>query len=334
MQAAAIGSGIVLLVILLADMLQTTLGDGGGWLTERIGSRLWRVVLRITSRMRDRHRFLSWAGTTVVLSILGTWIILLWGGWSLIFTASISSLSLWDTGVPAGVLNTIYFAGSSVFTLGLGDYVSSEPIWQILTVAAAFSGLFVATLAITYLTPAMQEATRKHALAIHISSLGRSSVDMLRRMSNGSDWSSLEHHLMGLTGEIARLDQGYLAYPVIHYVHARKRVGSAAVALASLDDALTILECGMPEEESINPSVVLPVRDAVSTLLGTLDAAFIPPAEHDPPLPSLEPLRDAGFPVLTQAEFADNAARLADRRRLLLGFVENEGRTWMAGDER
>lgn len=82
---------------------------------------------------------------------LGTWLLLLWAGWTLVFSASPEAVLQDPEGVPADGWARAYFAGFSVFTLGVGDYVPNGPVWQLLTVVAVVSGLALTTMAITYL---------------------------------------------------------------------------------------------------------------------------------------------------------------------------------------
>lgn len=329
METATLLIGLGLLALLVVDVVKTTLGEGGGPLTKRASAGLWRVALHVTNRPRGRsHRLLAWAGLGVVHFIIGTWVLLLWAGWSLVFVGANPPVVLLQNGQPAGFLETIYFAGSSVFTLGFGDYAFQVESWQLLSTVAGFSGLFIVTLAITYLTPVVQAATQRRQLAAYLTTLGRSPSEMLEHTWNGSDWSSLEPHLVSVTSQITYLDQRHLAYPVLHFFHSPSRISSTASSIAALDEALTILEYGVQDSARIDQGIYHPVRTAISTLLATLQEAYIPPADHVPPLSSLHTLREAGLPVLDDTEFEMRASGIADRRRLLLGFVENDGWSW------
>ena len=51
---------------------------------------------------------------------------------------------------------------------------------------------------------------------------------------------------------LAGLGESHLTYPVLHYFHSTKRSASAAAGVASLDEALTILECGLQKGCSLD----------------------------------------------------------------------------------
>lgn len=329
MRTAVLLIGILILILLVVDVIVTTLGQGGGPITRRQSSRLWRMALSMMQGSAGfSHQFLGWAGLFVVLSIIGAWVLLLWGGWTLVFAGALPDVMLLQDDRPADFWETMYFAGSAVFTLGFGDYAFEHRVWQLVSVAAGYSGLFVVTLAITYLTPVMQAVTQKRHLSAYITAIGSSPAEILKNTWNGKDWSALESHLVTLTSQLSVLQQRYLAYPVLHFFHSRNRASSAATSIAALDDALTILEHGVQSGARINPGIYHPARSSVSALLDTLKEAFIPPADREPPLPSIVPLRQVDLPVIEDEEFRKRASGIGARRRLLLGFVTNDGWKW------
>lgn len=57
-------------------------------------------------------------------------------------------------------------------------------------------------------------------------------------------------------------------------------------------------------------------------------AASIPPMAKAPPAPDLAPLRRAGIPTVSDAEFAAIVAAQDDRRRHLWAVVADAGWTW------
>ncbi|NES72806.1 MAG: hypothetical protein F6K24_50225 [Okeania sp. SIO2D1] len=59
-----------------------------------------------------------------------------------------------------------------------------------------------------------------------------------------------------------------------------------------------------------------------------LSSAYIEPASQIPEFPSLEILRAEGIPVVSEQDFAVEMQNLAQRRRLLLGLIHNDGWAW------
>src|SRR5581483_3828156 len=135
-------------------------------------------------------------------------------------------------------------------------------------------------------------------------------------------------HLVSLTGMLALLGESHLTYPVLPFFSSTKCSAAVAPGVAALDEALTILECGLQQGCSLDLPSLGAARMAITEFLETLKPALIRPAAEVPPSPSLRGLRDSGVPVVDDALFDSALAGLAARRRLLLALVLNEGWTW------
>ena len=316
-------AGLLLLTFVYADMMWTTMGGGSGPLTHRMTSVIWKMLLRLPSR-----GFLRWGGVIVTVAAVGSWILLLWGGWSIVFSAGEGAVVNATTGQPAGVWERIYFVGFTIFTLGVGDFRPAGALWQVMTPVATLSGLFLVTFAITYLVPVVQAATAKRQLSVLIAGLGLSAQDVVLGTWDGKDCSALGTHLQGFTPNLALLEQRHLTYPILHYFHSDTAIQAIALRVAALDEALTILACGMPEHHGLEASTFRLARQTITEMLETLESAFIDPAETLPPPPSLDLLRAHGLPLVSDATFQEGVSALSARRRLLCAFVEHDGWSW------
>ena len=319
--------GAALLLLALADLLWTTMGEGGGPVTKRVTSLLWGLALRVYRRW-PHHQLLSIAGLAAFLSAVLLWIVLLWAGWLLVFNSSTDAVINAQTRVPADVWERVYFTGFTIFTLGTGDYQPNGRPWQVLTALASFNGLFLVTFSITYLVPVVQAATHKRYLAVYVSSLGQSAQAILIHCWNGQDFTPLVQHLTAITPDVAQLEQRHLAYPVLHYFHAKQRPEGAALSLSALDEALTILEHGIEPDAKLEEGAFRPIRQVITEFLETLSSIYIDPEDEAPPPPSLDPLRERGLPVVSDETFEARVAQLDKRRRLLKALVRNDGWSW------
>ncbi|HSU67992.1 MAG TPA: ion channel, partial [Tepidisphaeraceae bacterium] len=224
----------------------------------------------------------------------------------------------------------IYFTGSTLFTLGLGDFKPKGHVWQMATAIAAGSGFLLFGLALAYLVPVISAATQKRQLAVYVTSLGRSPEDIILRAWNGQDTTALAPHLQSLTGMLALLGENHLTYPVLHYFHGTHRIRSVGASVAALDEALTILECGLQQGCSLDLPSLGAAREAITSYLDTLKPALIYPTHDVPPAPSLDNLRGMGVPVVSDKLFGAALAIVSERRQLLLAMVRNEGWDWSA----
>ncbi len=320
--------GVSLLLLALGDLLWTTFLEGGPPVTRRIGHFAFRRTVRFC-RGKDR-KVIGMAGVVAIISTLVTWTLLLWVGWALVFSASRGALVDTETKVPADQFARFYFAGSTIFTLGMGDYKPVGHFWQIAAAIAAGNGFLMFGTALAYLMAVVPAATQKRQLAVVIWALGKSPDDIIVRAWNGIDSTALSPHLISLIPMLALMGESHLSYPILHYIHSTKRSASLAASVASLDEALTILECGLQRGCSLDLPSLGAAREAITEFLKTLEPALIAPSKDDPPPPSLKMLKEMGVPVVDDELFRQSLAIVADRRRMLHALVRNEGWTWDA----
>lgn len=316
--------GTALIVLVAVDAGWTTLAAaGGGPLTRWVGAGTWRLAVG-----RLPHPALKLVGTLIPIGTVLGWLLLLWLGWWLIFSAAEGAVVSAQGGQPADGAARLYFAGYTFFTLGVGDYVPEGALWQALTPIATLSGLVLVTLGVTYLIPLTSADNEKRSLAAMVSSLGTRPAQIVTRSWNGRSFQGLETLLAGLAPTIGLHAQRHLAYPVLHYLHSGRRDFAAAPALARLDEALTILVYGVEPEHQPDPAILQASRRAIEDYLDTLQPFLYLSADRPPSAPDLEAVREAGVPVVTADVFERRIGSLAEHREELVRMVASDGWTW------
>jgi hypothetical protein len=322
--------GTLLIAFTLFDALWTTIvPHGAGPLSKRIARGWWSASLWVHRRSGGgAHGILSLAGPALLVVAFLVWVGLLWAGWLLLLSAEPGAVVASSSNAPASLAGRVYYVGFVLFTLGTGDYVPVGGTWEVLSAVASLSGLFVVTLAITYVLSVVSAVAAKRQLAGSIHSLGDTPADLVGRAWDGSGFSGLDQHLPSLASALEHHNQRHLAYPVVHYFHSGDRRTALGLAVATLDDALLILAEGVEPHARPAPAVVEPTRRTVQGFLDTLSDAFISPADAAPPVPDLATVISAGVPTRATDEFERAVAREAPRRRLLRGLVEDGGWRW------
>jgi hypothetical protein len=326
--ALLIALGTVLVLVAIADAVQTTLsaGSGGGPLTARLGRVSWRGLLRLGGGQSSR--LLGYGGMLVLLLTVAVWVLLLWAGWALIFLASPGAIVDATTGAAASVPATIYYAGFVVFTLGVGDFVSTSGAWQVLTAVASFIGLFLITLSITYLVSVVSAGVTSRQFAESVSILGRNGPEIvLAHWTGGQISSQFASQVQTLSTQLLKITQQHLAYPILHYFHSTDPASSAPRAVASLDDALVLLDCAVHPDVAPGSDVLGPGLRALERYAQRVHATG---GRHagTAPLPALQPLRDAGVPVRPQSEYEAAVTQHRSRREQLSKVVASDARPW------
>ncbi len=308
------GTLIVLAVIL--DIIWTTLWiDGGaGFITHRLSNMVWKMISKM-----PLGKELS--GPITLMSVLLTWIALLWLGWTLVFASHPHSIYSTLNNHTLHWENFIYYAGYTIFTLGSGDYAPTSPFWQILTNLASGTGTLFLALGTSYILTIVGAVVDKRIFARGFFSMGASSDEILIDSWNGENFSAMDSSLAELASELSALAVRHKAYPLLHYYHTKERNEASALAIPILDNLLFILEYGIEEKSKPNPILLKKARNAVEDYLGTLEKAYITIPEEPLVLPDLERLAKEKLPVIENEVFEMKMAVVKNRRRKLLGLL-------------
>lgn len=309
-------AGFVLLALAAWDVFVTTLTlRGGGPASSWAARRIWGGLLAI-HRRRTCHRLLSFGGGLVVAGVLAVWVLMLMGGWALVFAGAPQAVVNATTNAPADLAARLYYAGFNLFTLGLGDYKPAGPWGQALTVAASGSGLLSITLAVTYLAPVLSGAVSRQALAGEISLLGCSP----REIVDGAQRQGLEAfsgRLDGLAASILKSAEQHLAYPILHDFHARHPRLALSLRLAALYDALIVLETTADPPPPSLPALAT----AIELYVARMRHDVAPDRGGDPPAyPDLGGTWRSDLPAAFDAAHAT--------RGYLRRLVEHDGWSW------
>lgn len=330
LQAVLVVLGTVVVAAVFLDAFTTTVSVSAkaGRLTRLVSGSLWRVLRRLETSSGPSP--LSSAGVLTLVATLLTWVLLLWAGFTLIFAAGEPAVVQSSTGDPAGGVSLVYFVGFTIFTLGIGDFVPADGVWQIVTAVASFSGLLLVTLAITYLLSVVSAVVSRRSLAVHVHSLGSTPAEIVVGGWTGSSFSSaFVQHLVSLASELATLSEQHLAYPVLHYFHPRDPATAGSVAIADLSEAMLLMETAVAQEARAPQSATGPVQYTVRRHLNSSEfAGSVNTPVAVPPLPDLSALRAAGLPLAPHEDYEAAAALQAERRRALHQLLLSEGWRW------
>jgi hypothetical protein len=153
MEAVAFAAGIFVLALAFWDLFETVIvpRPTPGWF--RIGRYVlrgsWSVIRAIRDGRPDRSydRLLGLFAPAVTVAFLAAWLVALIIGYGLILFALRDELRP----VAPDLGSTLYFAATSVLTLGFGDIVAVGTAARIVIATAAISGLGVVALVVTFL---------------------------------------------------------------------------------------------------------------------------------------------------------------------------------------
>ena len=153
MEAVAFALGAFLLALTYWDLFETVVVPRPTPGYFRIGRYLvrssWRVVRAVGNGRsgRSHERLLGLFAPAVTIALLAAWLLTLIVGYGLLLFALRDELQP----VPTDLGTCLYFAATSVLTIGYGDVVAVEPAARLIITMAAISGLGVVALVVTFL---------------------------------------------------------------------------------------------------------------------------------------------------------------------------------------
>jgi len=331
MNYAYLAAGLAVLVLVVVDVLWTTLWvDGGaGPVSAWLMPGLWAALRRLGGH---RSRALSLAGPVIITATLVAWVALLWGGWTLVFGAAEDALVNARDGTPVTWTNRVYFVGYTMFTMGNGDFYPPGGVWQAAASLTTATGMLFVTMAVSYVFSVLSAVTQKRSFASGVTGLGDSAAAVVETGWDG-DFRGLHLPLNSLSSELDTLATQHKAYPILHYYHSEDATQSSPLAVAILDEALTVLRYGVERDAQPNRALVANARSAVDNYLETLNESFFDPADEPPDAPNLDRVRQAGVPAVRDGDFASAVDGHGPRRRKLLGVVRSDARHWPPYDD-
>ncbi|MBB6611670.1 two pore domain potassium channel family protein [Pontibacter sp. Tf4] len=322
--------GILLFVLVSLDITKTTVSsNGGGSLTNYIARSIWMLFLYAT-RKNGRSKVLSYVGSAILAAILLTWVFTLWGSMLLMLMADKGAIKNSTTNADASLLEQLYYAGYTLSTLGVGDYIPTTDFWRLVTNITAFAGLASITASITYFIPVLQAVEHQSKLSFYISSMGHTPAQILRNSWNGKDFSSFYENTDAICQMLMQHITHHHSYPIIHYFHNHRIQFSISVGVALLAETYYLLQYGVHPQLN-NKLKLIMLKNTLEQYLQLVKSEYIKDAEPDeqPPKPELDELLEAGIPLQPKETIvAAFQKELKGPRTLLTVLIETDGWTW------
>lgn len=258
METLAFAVGVLLLVAVAWDLFETIVvpRPTPGWfrMGKYVVRSFWWVVRAVGSPRRGgtHDTLLGLFAPTATLLLLACWLGALVIGDGLILYALRDQLSP----VPTDLGTTIYFAASSVLTLGFGDIVAAGPLARTVVVVSAVSGLGVVALVVTFLFSLYGSYQRREVQVVTLQAAAGappSAVQLLETYAR----LDLTRRLPDLFAEwerwAAEVLDTHVAYPLLGFFRSSHDNLSWISALGTVLDAaslvLTTIE-GVPRGEA------------------------------------------------------------------------------------
>jgi hypothetical protein len=310
--------GILLALLVMIDAVRTVVN-----ITAQKGP-IARTVHRIGRQLARRlpGRWRSSAGLVITFAILVSWTLGLWLAWTIALLDPAVQIVETADGTPArGLLDAVYLAGFSIFTLGTGDLGAGTTTGRLVTVLASGTGLFTVSVEVTYLVALTSAAAHERKTARLATALGGDVRTIVSRSWDGESFRQVEPILQALARDLSELAESHRTFPVLHDVLPRTRSSALGPSLLALSDAIDVMHRSAPARSALTRLTYEQLVVAVDGVLSGLPDDGRP--HDDPPAADPDGLL-AGLGCVPSRERSVDEA-IAARRRGLFRLAVEEG---------
>jgi hypothetical protein len=246
MEPVAFVLGILLLALAFWDLFETIVvpRPTPGWF--RIGRYLVRGSWRILRTLRDGRRgrsydtLLGLFAPAMAVALLGAWLTTLIVGYGLIMFALRDELQP----VPPDLGSTIYFAATSLLTIGFGDIVATGMPARIIMITGAIGGLGAVALVVTFLFSLYGSYQRREIQVVALQSAAgapSSAVALLETYAQLDLVGRLPQLFLDWERWAAEVLDSHVAYPLLCFFRSSHDNLSWISALGSVLDAASLV---------------------------------------------------------------------------------------------
>ncbi|HEX8129516.1 MAG TPA: potassium channel family protein [Pyrinomonadaceae bacterium] len=267
------GMGLGLLFFVAYDVYATILDASGraGPLSRLVNRGVWAVGRSLAFRFsrQRRHRLLNLVGPMLMPVLIVLYLLLLISGFALIYLPRMpAEFSVHPSAVSANWIESLYFSGTSLITIGYGDITPRTLFVRFFALIEGASGFALISLAVTYLITVYSALERKRVIALsfyHQADGGADVAGFIAHHFVAERFHGFEFVLRTAAREINELQESHVEHPVIHYFHpvavhkSMPRIfflilETCAVINSCLDEEEYPETCGHPEVRTLEAS--------------------------------------------------------------------------------
>jgi hypothetical protein len=245
----SMAAGIGLVVLTLGDIFQVVVVPRSTGRRYRISFYVWRWMWQTWPRVGwrlypadsdRREEFMAIFAPFMLIGLLGLWVALLIFGFGLL---------VW--GIRGGLIpshatfgEVLYFAGTSLLTIGFGDVVGRTAGPRLVSVLAGLSGLSLLSITTAYLFAIFGSFQQRETFVVTVAARAGappSGVNLLAIAGYSMTRDDLPRLMIEAQRWAAQVMESHLAYPVLAFFRSSHDDQSWIGTLGTLLDAATLL---------------------------------------------------------------------------------------------
>lgn len=245
----AILGGVAVVLLTLSDLFQSVVVPRATAKRYRVSYYFWRSFWRLWPSLAwrffpndsdRREEFFAVFAPLGLVSLMGMWVASLIVGFGLILWGLRSGVA--PANGPFGM--ALYFAGTSVLTIGFGDVVGRSGAARFVSVLAGLSGLSLLSINTAYLFAIFASFQTRETFVVTVGARAGappSGVNLLAIAGYSMTRDDLGSLMVEAQRWAAQVMESHLAYPVLAYFRSSHDDQSWLGTLGTLLDAATLL---------------------------------------------------------------------------------------------
>ncbi len=248
LNAAGAAAGIILIAITLNDVFQSVVMPRATGRRYRISFYVWRsawyvwpkIAWRIHPTDGDpREDLLAVFAPFMLVSLIGLWAALLIVGFAFLLWSMRAAIAP----PHASFATLLYFAGSSLLTIGFGDVVARGALPRLVSVLAALAGLSFLAIVTAYIFAVFGAFQQRETFVVTVAARAGappSGVNLLAIAGYSKTYEDFPKLMMDAQHWAASVMESHLAYPVLAFFRSSHDEQSWVGTLGTLLDAATL----------------------------------------------------------------------------------------------
>ncbi|WP_166830829.1 ion channel [Thalassoroseus pseudoceratinae] len=328
-------AGALILLVVWDAFITVLSTSGGGPLTNWWTQNIWGALLRI-HRRRSIHGILGLTGPAMLIGVILLWYLLLSAGWYLIFAVHRDSVISNSTGAATDLMQKFYFIGTTLSSVGYGDYVPSTFPWTLISNLASLTATLVITTALSYFLPVLSAGIERKQTAEAIFGVGQCTDEFIEAAWVGRSRGTLDNYILNsVLSRVDQLSHRHLAYPILHFFHSPSPDKSTSRAILLLSDSIFLVGKGTNIEDRPPASLLRLAERTIDNYVDLTDSGVASPEDGNsdefPDSLSLEVLKNHDLKVVSDKEFQAATAEYLPKRKRLIMLCDMDG--WGIDDD-
>jgi len=272
----------------------------------------------------------------MMVGVILLWHLLLSLGWYLIFAVHSDSVISNSTGATTDLMQKFYFVGTTLSSVGYGDYVPSTFPWTLLSNLAALTATLIITTALSYFLPVLAAGIERKQTAEGIFGVGHCVEEFIEVAWVGRSRGTLDSYLLNsVLSRIDQLSHRHLAYPILHFFHSPSLDKSTSRAILLLSDSIFLIGKGTSVEDRPPASLLRLAERTIDNFVELTDSGVSTPEDGDPKnFPqslSLDVLKEHNLQTVSDQEFQTAIEEYLPKRKRLVMLCDMDG--WGVDDD-